>query len=138
MRKFSSLGSDKVGMSPGVLVHVGEQKREQVRISVWDYGEDLLQIYAPEKVADFLPLDGRAGISWVNVDGIHDVDLVGEIGQGVGIHPLVLEDILNTTQRPKLEDFGDYLFIVLKMVYWDDGDMLVHAEQVSLILEDPS
>ena len=134
MRKFFSLRSDKVGMPPGALVHVGEQKLEQARISVWDYGEDHLHVYEPEKVADFLPLEGRAGVSWVNVDGIHNVDLVGDIGQGVGIHPLVLEDILNTTQRPKIEDFGDYLYLVLKMVNWDEDESLVHVEQVSIIL----
>ncbi len=134
MRKFFTLRSDKVGMSPGSLVHVGERKLQQSKISVWEYDADRLHVFEPEKVADFLPLEGREGVSWVNVDGIHDVDLIGEIGRGIGIHPLVLEDILNTTQRPKLEDFGDYLYLVLKMVYWDEDDNLAQVEQVSLIL----
>ena len=134
MRKFFTLRSDKVGMSPGTLVHVGERKLQQSKISVWEYDADRLHVFEPEKVTDFLPLEGREGVSWVNVDGIHDVDLIGEIGQGIGIHPLVLEDILNTTQRPKLEDFGDYLYLVLKMVYWNEDENLAHVEQVSLIL----
>ncbi|MBU2548005.1 MAG: magnesium/cobalt transporter CorA [Proteobacteria bacterium] len=73
-------------------------------------------------------------ITWVQVCGIHDVEVVRRVGEAFDIHPLVLEDVLNTDQRPKLEDFGDYLFIAAKMLYFDAQETLLHAEQVSLVL----
>jgi magnesium transporter len=57
--------------------------------------------------------------TWINVNGLHDVAAIGNIGQVFGLHPLVLEDILNTGQRPKIDDYGSYLFIVLKMIRYD-------------------
>jgi magnesium transporter len=68
------------------------------------------------------------------LDGIHQVEILEQLGECMGVHPLVLEDILNTDQRPKLEDFDDYLFIVLKMSHYDDQNGEMEVEQISLIL----
>lgn len=72
-------------------------------------------------------------VSWIDVEGLHEVEIVRQVGDCQGLHPLVLEDILNTNQRPKVEDYGDYLYIVLKMLHNGDGTGIV-AEQVSLVL----
>jgi magnesium transporter len=72
-------------------------------------------------------------VSWINVDGLHDIEIIQQVGDCQGLHPLVLEDILNTDQRPKLEDYGDYLYIVLKMLYKQEGGG-ISTEQVSLVL----
>jgi magnesium transporter len=72
-------------------------------------------------------------VSWINVNGLHDIEIIQQVGDCQGLHPLVLEDILNTDQRPKLEDYGDYLYIVLKMLYKQEGGG-ISTEQVSLIL----
>jgi len=68
------------------------------------------------------------------LDGIHQLDNIEKIGEHFKIHPLVLEDIMNTGQRPKMEDFNDYLFIVLKMLSYDEEENETKTEQVSLIL----
>jgi len=73
-------------------------------------------------------------ITWINIDGLQRIDVIERIGKQFGIHPLVLEDIANTGQRPKMEDYIDYLFVVLKMLQYSEEDNEIKGEQVSLIL----
>lgn len=73
-------------------------------------------------------------VSWINIDGIHRVDILEKIGVLFNIHPLVLEDILNTRQRPKVEDYADYIFLVLKMLFYDEKRGTLEGEQISIIL----
>lgn len=84
-----------------------------------------------ELMAEFDP----AKVNWINVDGIGDAGLLKAIGEQFGLHPLTLEDVLNTTQRPKVEYFDEYLFLVSEMVYFDQESRLA-VEQVSLFLGD--
>ncbi len=72
-----------------------------------------------ESIDECIQYRERPGITWLNIDGLHDIETINRIGQQFNIHPLVLEDILNTEQRPKLDDLEDYLFIVAKMFYLD-------------------
>jgi len=76
----------------------------------------------------------RPGVTWINVDGVHQIDLLERLGECVGLHPLVLEDIANTAQRPKVEDYGGYLYIVLRMLTLQGTTQEVVGEQVSLVL----
>jgi len=75
-----------------------------------------------------------ATVTWINIDGIHEVEVIEKIGTHFGIHPLLLEDIMNTEQRPKMEDFGAYIFIIVKMLHYSEHGGEVKVEQVSLIL----
>ncbi|HDR46993.1 MAG TPA: magnesium/cobalt transporter CorA, partial [Geoalkalibacter subterraneus] len=84
--------------------------------------------------ASCLPLRDTDSISWINVEGLHQVEVIETLGQGFGLHPLVLEDILNTDQRPKVEIYDDYIFIVVKMLLYDTEHEGVRTEQVSLVL----
>jgi len=124
----------KAGLSPGSLVHVGEKKLERTLLTVFDYDPTSIQELTNATVENCLPLRQHLTSTWINVDGLHETNIIETLGQGFGIHPLILEDLLNTEQRPKLEDCGDYLFVVLKMLVWDDVEQEVLAEQVSLIL----
>ena len=126
--------SRKVGLPPGTLVHIGERKAETMSISVIDYDDKHVEERKPETIEESLLLKGEPSVTWINVDGVHDVEAIEKIGKHFGIHPLILEDIVNTGQRPKVEDFGDYIFLVLKMLYYDEEEDNVGAEQVSLIL----
>ena len=74
------------------------------------------------------------GVTWLDIDGVHQAELLEAVGVHVGLHPLVVEDIHNTYQRPKVEDYENYLYIVLKMISWNEEMKEVQAEQVSLIL----
>lgn len=126
--------SRKVGLPPGTLVHIGERKAETMSISLIDYDDQHVEERKLKTIEESLPLKGEPSVTWINVDGVHDVETIEKIGNHFGIHPLILEDIVNTGQRPKVEDFGDYVFLVLKMLYHEEGEDRVRAEQVSLIL----
>jgi len=123
----------KVGLVPGTLVHIGERKVEKVRIRIIDYDETQLEEKEVKQVEECFPFKDKPTISWINIDGLHDVEVVEKIGKQFGLHPLILEDIVHTGQRPKLEDFGDHIFIVLKMLYYNEEKGELEAEQVSLI-----
>ncbi|MBI9085012.1 MAG: magnesium/cobalt transporter CorA [Desulfobacterales bacterium] len=134
MRKLVKIGSKKAGSAPGTLVHVGEQRSEQAKISFIDYDEAHLNEKKLVDIKDVFPLKDEPTTSWINVDGIHDIELIEEIGRHFQIHPLTLEDIVNTGQRPKLEPYETYLYMVLKMLHYHDETGEVKAEQISLIL----
>jgi len=126
--------SKKVGLPPGTLVHIGEKKIEKVRITIIDYDETQFQEKKARTIEECFPFKDKPTVTWINVDGIHQLDIIEKIGKHLNLHPLILEDIVNTGQRPKMEDFGDYIFVVLKMIYYDEKEDEIKAEQVSLIL----
>jgi magnesium transporter len=126
--------SRKAGLPPGTLVHIGEQKAEEVRIAVIDYDEARFQEKEIKMVEECFLFKDRPTVTWINVDGIHEVEVLELLGECFGLHPLVLEDILNTDQRPKMEDFSDYIFIVLKTFSYNDQSDELEPEQISLIL----
>ena len=125
---------NKIGLPPGTLVHIGEATDDEVRITVLDYNESELQEKQIESVEECLPFKEKPTVTWINVDGVHEVRIIESLGKQYGIHGLVLEDVVNTDQRPKLEDFDDYLFIVLKMLHDYDAEDGVQVEQVSLVV----
>ena len=134
MFRFTKRMHEQAGLPPGTLVHIGEKKVEKVRISVIDYDEGHFQERIVDTVEECFPFRDKPTVTWINVDGVHDLDVVEKLGGCFGIHPIVLEDVVNTMQRPKMLDFGDYIFIALKMLYFDDSKKKgVKVEQVSLI-----
>ena len=126
--------SIKSGMPPGSLVHLGERKLDRADVSVIEYGKDDLV------EREFSAADGTAAarlpVRWINVHGLHEPELLAEIGRRFNLHPLVLEDILNTDQRPKVDDYGDYLYIVARFFDYDARAMSSSSEQVSLVVGD--
>ncbi len=125
--------SKKIGMRPGTLVFVGEPRTEEVKITVMDYDEKNLVEKEVASVEECFEFKDSSTITWINVSGVHDTSIVERLGEQFEIHPLVLEDILNTGQRPKLEETRDNFFIVLKMIYIDEHSGRFMSEQVSLI-----
>jgi len=134
MKKKRLSRAKKVGLPAGSLVHLGEVKTRQTELSLISYNADLLV----EKSAQHLPdLDLQApksGTLWLNVHGLHDPALMADIGHAFNLHPLVMEDILNTDQRPKLDSYDDYLFLVARFFNYDQQAMLINSEQVSIVL----
>jgi len=126
--------SKKAGLPPGTLVHIGERKEEQIRITLIDYNEQNFQERVVEKVEECFPFKETPTITWINVDGLHNIETIEKIGKNFELHPLILEDILNTGQRPKCEDYDKCLFMVLKMLRYDSDSNIIHSEQVSLVL----
>ena len=124
--------SRKSGLPPGTLVHIGEKKSDTVTISVYEYGEGQFQertVAKPEEVMSTT----EPTVRWVDIGGIHKIELLEGFGKLFGLHPLLLEDIANSDQRPKLDDYGTYGYVVLKMLYEGNQQGEINVEQVSLV-----
>ncbi len=126
--------SKKAGLPPGTLVHIGEKKAEKLKITVMDYDEEHFQEREIKAIEECFAFKDAPTVTWINIDGLHQIEILEKLGECYGFHPLVLEDILNTDQRPKMEDYGDYLYIVLRMLNYNDKSSEIETEQVSLIL----
>jgi magnesium transporter len=133
MARFIKRRSGKAGLPPGTPVHVGERKVEQLRITLIDYDEDESQ-ERPIPVAEVRPFKETSTVSWINVDGVHDVEAIAAVGEQFELHPLVVEDIASTGQRPKVEEYDEHLYVVLRMLTYSDEGGHVEAEQVSIVL----
>ncbi len=134
MSESLSSASEKSGLPPGSLVHVGEVHTHEHKITVINYNKSTLEKHTVKSVEELLPYKTTDTITWVIVDGLKDVSIIDAIGQNFDIHALVLEDILNTHQRPKFEEFNDYLYIVLKAISLGNEEFTVEYEQISLLI----
>lgn len=131
--RFHKKRSVKSGLPPGSLVHIGEESGKAVHISVIGYSQESVEERQFQHIDQYLQTTCDGAVLWVDVEGVHDVELIRQLGEKHTFHPLVLEDIVNTVQRPKIEDYGDYLFIVLKMLHPTEvGEF--SSEQLSIIL----
>lgn len=124
----------KIGALPGELIYVGDHLTEEVSVSLIKYNDE---IYSNEKIKSIK----NSGISfqdnsveWVKVTGFRDMDLIKEVGDFFKLHPLMIEDVLNIEHRPKIDEFEDYVFIIIKIMYFDDHDGEFKIEQLSLVL----
>jgi len=126
--------SQKTGLPPGSLVHIGRQRTEKIKITVIDYDETQFTEKVFDSVDACFPFRESPTVTWINIDGIQQTDILEKLGACYNLHPLVMEDILNTEQRPKTENYSDYLYIVMKMLYADVPANAVLTEQISLVL----
>ncbi len=124
----------KVGLSPGTLVYTGEKKKDEIKITLFDYKEDFITEKTLQNIEEAFPCKESDETSWINIDGLHDVSIIEKLGKHFEIHPLALEDILHTSQRPKVEDYDNYLFIVVRMFFYDEKTKEIKNEQVGFIL----
>jgi magnesium transporter len=128
--------SDKTGLPPGTLMHVGEVLQENIIATHIDYSKDEYEEQTISSIEEILPYLDKDSVTWLNVAGLGDINTIETIGRALNIHPLVLEDILNTNQRPKVEEHEDYIYIVLKKLSCQNRHFSVEYEQVSILLLD--
>jgi magnesium transporter len=133
LNKFTRKRVEKTGLPPGTPVFVGDQKTEDAKISVLDYDETQFQEREIKEVEECFPFKETPTVTWINVDGVHDVGLIQKLGEHFDMHPLIIEDIVNTQQRPKMEESEKYIYIVLKMLYLDSEKGETQVEQVSIV-----
>lgn len=134
MARFFKKREEIKGMSPGSLIFIGNKKVDNIRIRVIDYDADQLKEDELKGISQGAVFKQTNTVTWINVDGLHDLALMKEIGSTFELHPLLMEDILNTGQRPKLEEFDDCLFLVIKMLHYDKEKQRIISEQLSLVL----
>jgi len=136
MARFFKKREEIKGLSPGSLVFVGNQKVENVRIRVIDYDGAQLKEDELKDIAAGAEFKRTNTVTWINVDGLHDLALMKDIASTLDLHPLLMEDILNTGQRPKLEEFDNCLFLVVKMLRYDKEKQMIISEQLSMVSGD--
>ncbi len=123
----------KTGAPPGTLHYVGEQYVEEMRFHITHFTPDKIEhteIDEPEEMRPYLESEG---IVWLRVHGLHEVDQIQEIGKIFDLHPLLMEDILNTGQRPKTDDYDDHLYHVMRLLFFNDAKNETYSEQLSLV-----
>ena len=139
-RKRKRRIAQKAGLPPGTLVATSEPAHPAhpahpavaiTRILYDAAGYDEREVATVEEA---FPAPGEQRTLWIDVDGVHDVDVLERVGRQFGLHPLLLEDIAHTEQRPKLESYGDHLFMDLNVLHLHEGSDEIHAEQISLVL----
>jgi magnesium transporter len=134
MRRLYHVSRKPVGQAPGTVEHVGEQKVDKVRITLTDYDPPHVEEREIAKVEECFPYRDAPTVSWINIIGLHDTQLLEKLGEHFGLHPLVLEDIANTHQRPKIEDYQGFLYLVCRMITFNEEIQQVKTEQISIVL----
>ncbi|SDW05991.1 magnesium/cobalt transporter CorA [Nitrosomonas communis] len=124
----------KVGLPAETLLYTGERENNSIHITLTDYDAQNFEERTLKQVDKCLPYKLKPTITWIDVDGVHDPVILEKLSEDFGIHRLVTEDVMNIVQRPKCDDFGDYLFIVAKMLTFDEQENKIHPEQISIIL----
>src|SRR5262245_58493496 len=117
------------GTAPGTLRAVATPGAEPARVTVIDYGSDRFEEKRIAKIEEVFPYRDSATVTWINIEGLQDVHLIETLGRHFGFHPLALEDVLNCGQRPKLEDYGSYHFLVMKSLLRKAEELVI--EQIS-------
>lgn len=124
----------KIGLSPGTLVHIGDYIHTKIKISVIDYNATTLVEKNDVTLDQCLEYLDTPLKTWINIRGIHDVSMIQKIGAHFGLHPLMLEDIVNSDQRSKLDDYKENIFIVMRMLSYDHAKSEIVDEQISIVL----
>lgn len=134
--KLFNRKSKKPGLPPGTLLYTGKPSNEKIEIHQILYGSEMISEKDMSEIEFDLFIEDQSKVNWINLNGLHQIDILKGIGEKYQIPNLVLEDILNQNQRPKIEEFDHGIFVVTKMIYWDKEKSEIHYEQVSLYLID--
>lgn len=134
MARFLKSSEESAGSVPGSLVFIGKRKMDNTIIRILDYDPHNITELELEDIAEAEPFARSETVSWIIVYGLHDIETMKKLGKLFNIHPLALEDILNTGQRPKFEEYDDVLFMVLKMLRFVEDSEVVQGDQLSIIL----
>lgn len=126
--------TQKVGQPPGTLVYLGEEPTEPVRITIIDYDETHLEEEEVQTVEACVPFIDTETVTWIQIEGIHEIPIIEEIGECFGVDPLLLEDLMSPTQLPKIEIFEEYVLIILKSLDYDAVSETISREQISLVI----
>lgn len=134
LRKLLRERASKSGQGPGAVIFVGDAREAPVRISAFIYDEDTLDEVPEIGLDEACGLLHAPGVTWLNVDGVHDASVIEALGESICLHRLVQEDIASTTQRAKAEEYDGYLYVVVPMLHFRPQQLETEVEQVSLVL----
>ena len=135
MKKRTSTYNKKLGTTPGSVIYTGKKQSEKLFIESFNYTSENVEEKELFDVVDTFDYKSSNSVTWININGLNHTNDIERIGEHYNLHPLVLEDIVNIGQRPKIDEYDNYLFVVLKMLYYNKDENIV-SEQVSFILDD--
>ena len=133
MARFIKKRNQAIGKAPGSLIHIGKQKMDKSRVRYIKYNEDEITEGELANYSNLNELTGSEHVTWINIDGLHDIELMKTIKESFDIQALTMEDILNTDQRPIIIESENHLVIILKVIFFNEEQSL-QAEQISFIL----
>nr|MCF7935735.1 magnesium/cobalt transporter CorA [Synergistales bacterium] len=133
-RRILGSRTQRAGTVPGTITYTGAHRKEPVRLNYMNYNAQQLLEGTADSLEECKQALRYSGVTWINFDGIHDTSMVRAAGELFSLHPLTLEDIVDTDQRPKVEDYGHYYYIVAKMLWYDEQSETVQKEQISIVL----
>ena len=122
------------GSAPGTLIHTGQKKVDKVRIRLIDYDRDSIEERTLDSIEECYRYAEEPPVSWINIDGLHEVSVIAAVGDRFGVHRLALEDVLSTTTRPKVEEYDEHFLVIVKMLSFEEETDTVLAEQVSFVV----
>jgi magnesium transporter len=132
-RELVERRAHRVGLPPGTILPSRQESAKPAELTLFRYGPDHAEEIAAASLAQCIDAaQAPTETTWIDVDGVHDVEALVGLGEPLGLHPLVLEDLAHTAQRPKLEEYDGHLFIVLRMLHSFEGEQV--TEQVGLVL----
>ncbi|MFC2113172.1 magnesium/cobalt transporter CorA [Bacteroidota bacterium] len=134
MARFLKKQKQEIGRSPDELLYHGERKIENVLLRIIDFDVDSLKEDAVNAVNEAVKYKDKESVTWFNIDGLHNTDIMEEIAKGFQLDHLILADVLNTQARPKVQEYDNCIFISIKMLVFDEESDLVSVENLSLIL----
>lgn len=137
MARFFLSRKKSDGEAPGAHIFIGKQKMEKLRIRIIDYSPTELiekEIESFEGIFEFI--HKKKNVTWINIDGLHDIDIMNKLQDTFNIHPLIIEDILNTDNRPKFDEDPEHITIILKILYYNKRTRKLSADQFSMIIGD--
>ncbi|HET8753577.1 MAG TPA: magnesium/cobalt transporter CorA [Salinimicrobium sp.] len=122
-----------LNQAPGTVTYIGRKSAEDTKLEVIDYNPESFERFTSTSPQDAFKFEEEKNVTWINIDGLNNISEIEKVGKYYGLHALMLEDVVNTNQRPKFDEYEDFVFMVIKMLYHDADGQLVN-EHLSLVL----
>jgi len=132
-KKRTSKYKKHIKQSPGSIIYTGENPTEKLFIDAFDFNSSFINELELKSVEEAFNFKKTESVSWININGLNHIEEIEKVGKHYNLHPLIIADIANTSQRPKIDIYDDYIFVVLKMLYYDENED-IKIEQISLVL----
>ncbi len=136
MARYLKKSKSEIGLSPSELIFRGNKKIDQVQLRIIDFDQSTIEEKSIHSVKEILPYTKTNTVTWLNVDGLHDLELLKEIGEEFDLNKLILADVLETNARPKIHEYENCIFISIKMLQFANDDNKIKVENLSLIFND--
>lgn len=136
MARFASQDRSDIGLSPFELKFKGKKRSDITHLRLFDFDAEHVEELTLQTIEEALPFQGKDSVSWLNIDGVHDAELMAKVGELFELDRMVLSDVLNTTSRPRVVEYENCLYISIKMLRYEEAKNRVHAENLSLVIAD--